>query len=114
MSQKAIAPGNKDIKTQYIKPEKSLYTVYYVKGSEWKNMGALTYDISSSNNQLTLNNTYTPKDGGKSTSRISTADAQTLKAISYSDETKNAKLNLNFGETITGNYYSKKNQKDKN
>ncbi|MEN2489363.1 hypothetical protein AAYQ05_16300 [Flavobacterium sp. B11] len=111
--QKEIVPGSKDINTKYIKPEKSLYTVYYVKGTEWKNMGALTYDIVLANNQLTLNNTFTPKDNGKSTTRISTADALTLKAISYSDETKNAKLNLNFGETITGNFYSKKTKKDK-
>lgn len=113
ISQKAIAPGNKDINTKYIKPEKSLYTVYYVKDKEWKNMGALTYDITLANNQLTLNNTFTPKDNGQPTPRISTADALTLKAISYSDETKNAKLNLNFGGTITGNYYSKKTKKDK-
>ncbi|WP_244248504.1 DUF3108 domain-containing protein [Flavobacterium foetidum] len=113
LSQKAIEPGSKDINTKYIKAEKSLYTVYYVKDKEWKNMGSLTYDIVAANNQLTLNNTYTPKDNGKPTTRISTADAQTLKAISYADETKNAKLNLNFGETITGNFYSKKTKKDK-
>jgi len=111
--QKAIVPGSKDINTKFIKPEKSLYTVYYVKGSEWKNMGSLTYDITLANNQLTLNNTFTPKDNGIPTTRISTADAQTLRAISYSDETKNAKLNLNFAEIITGNFYSKKTKKDK-
>ncbi|MFB9080695.1 hypothetical protein ACFFLS_21375 [Flavobacterium procerum] len=112
-AQKAIEPGHKDINTKYIKAEKSLYTVYYVKDKDWRNMGSLTYDIVSSNNQLTLNNTFTPKDNGKPTTRISTADGQTLKAISYADETKNAKLNLNFGETITGNFYSKKTKKDK-
>lgn len=113
VGQKALVPGGKDISTKYIKPEKSLYTVYYVKDTEWKNMGALTYDITLANNQLTLNNTFTPKDNGSPATRISTADAQTLRAISYADETKNAKLNLNFAEIITGNFYSKKTKKDK-
>ncbi|MCP2025262.1 hypothetical protein L1276_000402 [Flavobacterium sp. HSC-32F16] len=111
--QKAIEPGSKDISIKYIKPGKSLYTVYYVKGTEWKNMGALTYDIVAANNQLTLDNTFTPKENGKPTTRFSTADAQTLKAISYEGNTKDTKLNLYFGETITGNSYSKKTKKDK-
>jgi len=111
--QKAVAPGSKDINTKYIKPEKSLYTVYYVKDTSWTKMGSLTYDIVAENNQLSLTNSYTPKDNSRTSARTTVADAQTLKPISYTSDGKEAKINLNFGETITGNYYSKKTKKDK-
>lgn len=111
--QKEVVPGSKDVNTKYIKPEKSLYTVYYVKDTDWKKMGTMTYDIVAANNQLTLYNTYTPKDNGVSTIRNSVADAQTLKPISYAFDGKDSKFNLNFAEPITGNYYSKKTKKDK-
>ncbi|MBJ2124427.1 hypothetical protein [Flavobacterium sp. IB48] len=111
--QKTITPGGKDINTKYIKQEKSLYTVYYVKDTSWTKMGSLAYDITLANNQLTLSNVYTPKDNGKTTTHISVADAQTLKPISYTSDRKETKLNLDFTDPITGNYYSKKTKKDK-
>ncbi|MNI05888.1 hypothetical protein D3C73_588550 [compost metagenome] len=40
-------------------------------------------------------------------------NGSTLKSISYASDAKKTKLNLNFGETITGNYYSKETKKDK-
>ncbi|MHC0445386.1 DUF3108 domain-containing protein [Flavobacterium sp. 3-218] len=113
VSQKAIEPGSKDINTKYIKTGKSLYTVYYVKDTSWVKQGSLTYDIALANNQLSLTNLYTPKDNSRTTSHISVADAQTLKAISYNGDRKETKLNLDFVGTITGNYYSKKTKKDK-
>jgi hypothetical protein len=112
-SQKTVVPGSKDINTKYIKSEKSLYTVYYVKDTSWRKMGTLTYDIVSANNQLTLSNVYTPKDKGSNTTRISVVDAQTLKPISYDFDGKDGKINLNFGQLTTGTSYSKKTKKDK-
>jgi len=111
--QKTVAPGSKDINTKYIKPEKSLYTVYYVKDTSWIKQGTLIYDIVLANNQLSLTSSYTPKDNSRTTVRTSVADPQTLKAISYTSDGKDSKLNLDFGETVTGNYYSKKTKKDK-
>lgn len=111
--QKTIVPGSPDIKTTYLKPEKSLYTVYYVKDTSWTKMGSLAYDISFSGNQLSLIYTYTEKDNKWSKQRTSVADAKTLKPISYKSEGVEVKLDLNFGETIKGSYYSKKNKKDK-
>ncbi|MEH7889450.1 hypothetical protein [Elizabethkingia meningoseptica] len=112
-SQKMVAPGSPDINTKYIKPEKSLYTVYYVKDNNWDKQGSLIYDITSTGNQLTLKNSYTPKDNSRVTVRTSVVDPRTLKSISYTSDERKTKLNLNFGETITGNYYSKETQKDK-
>ncbi|MGE8427625.1 MAG: hypothetical protein ACN6O7_07100 [Sphingobacterium sp.] len=111
--QKTVTPGSSDINTNYIKPEKSLYTVYYVKDNNWDKQGSLTYDIVAANNQLTLTNTYVPKDNAWTSIRTTTADAKTLRSISYSSDGKETKVNLNFGETITGNYYSKKTKKEK-
>ncbi|WP_235830925.1 DUF3108 domain-containing protein [Flavobacterium ustbae] len=111
--QKAIVPGSKDINTKYIKPGKSLYTVYYVKDTSWTKQGSLTYDFTLENNQLKLSNVYTPKDNSRTTSHISVADAQTLKPISYNGDRKETKLNLSFDEIISGNFYSKKTKKDK-
>ncbi|EOR28435.1 hypothetical protein L100_16400 [Elizabethkingia meningoseptica ATCC 13253 = NBRC 12535] len=108
-----VAPGSPDINTKYIKPEKSLYTVYYVKDNNWDKQGSLIYDITSTGNQLTLKNSYTPKDNSRVTVRTSVVDPRTLKSISYTSDERKTKLNLNFGETITGNYYSKETQKDK-
>lgn len=112
-SQKEVAPGSKDINTKYIKPEKTLYTVYYVKDTSWVKQGSLTYDIVAANNQLSLTNSYTPKDNSRVSARTTVVDAKTLKPISYTSDGKDSKLNLNFGETVTGNYYSKKTKKDK-
>lgn len=108
-----VAPGSPDINTKYIKSEKSLYTVYYVKDNNWDKQGSLIYDITSTGNQLTLKNSYTPKDNSRVTVRTSVVDPRTLKSISYTSDERKTKLNLNFGETITGNYYSKETQKDK-
>ncbi len=113
LCQKTVTPGSSDINTNYIKPEKSLYTVYYVKDNNWDKQGSLTYDIVAANNQLTLTNTYVPKDNAWTSIRTTTADAKTLRSISYSSDGKETKVNLNFGETITGNYYSKKTKKEK-
>lgn len=52
--QKMVAPGSSDINTKYIKPEKSLYTVYYVKDNNWDKQGSLIYDVTSTGNELTL------------------------------------------------------------
>ncbi len=113
LCQKIVAPGSRDINTNYIKPEKSLYTVYYVKDTSWVKQGSLTYDIVAANNQLTLTNTYIPKDNAWTSIRTTVADAKTLQSIRYASEGKETKLNINFGETITGNYYSKKTKKEK-
>lgn len=111
--QKTVAPGSKDINTKYIKPEKSLFTVYYVKDTSWTKQGSLAYDIVAANNQLSLSSTYTPKDNSFVTSRTTTVDGVTLKPISYVSDGKTTKLNLNFGEAVTGTYYSKKTKKSK-
>ncbi|PTS92356.1 hypothetical protein DBR11_27045 [Pedobacter sp. HMWF019] len=111
--QKTVIPGSSDINTAHLKPEKSLYTVYYVKDTSWTKMGSLAYDISFSGNQLTLIYTYTNKDKAWSKQRISIADAKTLKPISYKSDGTENKLDLNFGETIKGTYYSKKTKKNK-
>lgn len=113
LSQKIVAPGSPDINTKYIKPEKSLYTVYYVKDTSWNKQGTITYDILAGDNQLSLTSSYTPKDKAWVTARTSVVDAKTLRSISYNSDGKETKLNLNFGEMITGNYYSKKTKKDK-
>lgn len=113
LCQKTVSPGSGDINTNYIKPEKSLYTVYYVKDNTWDKQGSLTYDIVAGNNQLTLTNTYVPKDNAWTSIRTTVADAKTLQPISYSSDGKETKVNLNFGETITGYYYSKKTKKEK-
>jgi len=113
LCQKTIVPGSSDINTSYIKPEKSLYTVYYVKDNTWDKQGSLTYDIVAADNQLTLTNTYIPKDNAWTSIRTTVADAKTLQSISYTSDGKETKVNLNFGKTITGNYYSKKTKKDK-
>jgi len=59
--QKMVAPGSPDINTKYIKPEKSLYTVYYVKDNNWDKQGSLIYDVTSTGNQLTLKNSFTQR-----------------------------------------------------
>lgn len=112
-SQKMVEPGSKSVNTKYIKPQKSLFTVYYVKDTSWVKQGLVTYDIVLTNNQLSLTNSYTPKDNSFSTVRTSVADAQTLKPITYISDAKETKVDLNFGESITGNYYSKKTKKNK-
>ena len=113
LCQKAVAPGSKDINTKYIKPGKSVFTVYYVKDTSWVKQGTVTYDIVAANNQLSLTNSYTPKDNSFSTARTSVADAQTLKPITYISDAKETKVDLNFGEKVTGNYYTKKTKKNK-
>jgi hypothetical protein len=111
--QKTIFPGSPEIKTSYLKPEKSLYTVYYVKDTSWAKQGTMTYDISFSDNKLNLFYKYTEKNNEWTTVRTSVADAKTLKSISYKSEGAKSKLELNFGETIKGSYYSKKDKKEK-
>lgn len=111
--QKTIVPGSPEIKTTYLKPEKSLYTVYYVKDTSWKKQGTMTYDISFSDNKLNLFYKYTDKSNEWSTLRTSVADAKTLKSISYKSEGTKSKLELNFGERIKGSYYSRKDKKEK-
>lgn len=111
--QKAVAPGSKDINTKYIKPEKSLYTVYYVKDTNWDKQGSLAYEITSTNNQLSLASSYTPKDNSFVTSRTTVVDAGTLKPISYNSDGKTTIVNLSFSESVTGTYYSKKTKKSK-
>ncbi|AJW63107.1 hypothetical protein VO54_01631 [Elizabethkingia miricola] len=110
---KIVAPGSPDINTKYIKPEKSLYTVYYVKDNNWDKQGSLIYDVTSTGNELTLKNAFTPKDNSRVNVRTSVVDPRTLKSISYVGDEKKTKLSINFGETITGNYYSKETKKDK-
>lgn len=111
--QKTVIPGSPDINTTHLKTEKSLYTVYYVKDTSWTKMGSLAYDISFSGNQLTLIYTYTNKDKDWSKQRTSVANAKTLRPISYKSDGPEIKLDLNFGETIKGSYYSKKTKKNK-
>lgn len=111
--QKTIAPGGKDINTKFIKPEKSIYTIYYVKDTSWTKVGSMTYDVVLANNLLTLTNSYTPKDNSITTNRISVANAQTLKPISYDSDGKEVKLSLSFSDPISGTYYSKKTKKTK-
>jgi len=111
--QKIIAPGGSEINTSFLKPQKSLYTVYYVKDTSWTKKGTMTYDITYDANQLIYNYKYTDKSNEWSVSRTSIADAKTLKSISYQSESSNSKLNLEFGNTIKGNYYSKKTKKNK-
>lgn len=113
LCQKMIAPGSPDINTSYLKPQKSLYTVYYVKDTSWTKKGTMTYDISYENNQLIFHYKYTDKSNEWSNIRTSVADAKTLRSISYQSESSGSKFNLDFGETIRGNYYSKKTKKDK-
>ncbi|NKN80728.1 hypothetical protein HF633_13260, partial [Weissella cibaria] len=57
--------------------------------------------------------TYVPKDNAWTSIRTTIADAKTLRSISYASDGKETKVNLNFAETITGNYYSKKTKKEK-
>jgi hypothetical protein len=109
--QKTIVPGSREINTSYLKPEKSLYTVYYVKDTSWAKQGTMAYDISFSDNKINLFYKYTEKNNEWSTLRTSIADAKSLKSISYKSEGTKSKLELNFGETIKGNYYSKKDKK---
>ncbi|HEY1193516.1 hypothetical protein [Flavobacterium sp.] len=73
----------------------------------------MAYDIVAANNQLSLSSIYTPKDNSFVTSRTTTVDDVTLKPISYVSDGKTTKLNLNFGEAVTGTYYSKKTKKSK-
>ncbi|EDM38359.1 hypothetical protein PBAL39_02052 [Pedobacter sp. BAL39] len=110
-SQKTIVPGSPDIKTTYLKPEKSAYTVYYVKDTSWNKMGMLDYDIAFSGSQLNFNYKYTDKSNTWSKRRTSVVDAKTLKPISFMSEGVETKLVLNFGESIKGTYYSKKKNK---
>lgn len=113
LCQKTVGPGSKDINTKYIKPEKTLFTVYYVKDTSWTKQGSMVYDVVLSNNQLSLTNSYTPKDNSRTSNRISIADAQTLKPISYDSDGKEIKLSLSFSNPISGTYYSKKTKKTK-
>lgn len=110
--QKIVVPGSQDINTSYLKPEKSSYTVYYVKDKDWKIMGSMDYDISFSGNQLKLIYKYTDKSKEWSKKRTSIADAKTLKSISYNMEGPETRIDLNFGERIKGNYYSIKKKKN--
>lgn len=111
--QKTIVPGSSDIKMSYLKPGKSLYTVYYVKDTSWVKQGSMSYDISYADNKLNLVYKYTEKNNQWSTLRTSVADAKTLKSISYTSEGTKSRLELNFGENIKGSYYSKKDKKEK-
>lgn len=86
LCQKMIAPGSPDINTSYLKPQKSLYTVYYVKDTSWTKKGTMTYDISYENNQLIFHYKYTDKSNEWSNIRTSVADAKTLRSISYQSE----------------------------
>jgi len=111
--QKLIVPGSPDIKTSYITPEKSLYTVYYVKDTTWTKKGSFTNDISFKNNEFVLHYQYTDKEEGWVNKRTSVADAKTLRPISYSADGTKSRLNLRFGETVTGDYFSKKTNENK-
>jgi hypothetical protein len=74
--QKTIVPGSREINTSYLKPEKSLYTVYYVKDTSWAKQGTMAYDISFSDNKINLFYKYTEKNNEWSTLRTSIADAK--------------------------------------
>jgi hypothetical protein len=109
--QKIVVPGSPDINMPYLKPQKSQYTVYYVKDTSWTKKGTMVYDISFPGNQLKLIYTYTDKSREWSKQRTSIADGKTFKPISYNMEGPETKIDLSFGDRIKGTYYSKKKKK---
>lgn len=101
--QKAIFPGNPDINTSRLKTERTLFTIYYVKGTTWTNKGTYTNDLTILGNELKLTTDYKDDKGERYKKRSSVANLKTLEPLSYTSEGKGS-LALNFGNTITGKY----------
>lgn len=111
--QKIVAPGSPDINASRLKPGKSLYTIYYVKGTTWTKKGSYINDITISGNELTYVSDFKDENDKWYRRRTSVVDAQTLNPISFKNEGLKNTLTLNFGSTITGKYHYTNGDKDK-
>lgn len=103
-SQKPVLPGSPDINTSRLSPGKSLFTIYYVKGSTWANKGTYTNEISVSGNEMRFEVNYKDEKGAWYRKRTSVAEAKTLSPISYKSEGLKNAIELKFGNNITGTY----------
>ncbi|RBL94061.1 hypothetical protein DF182_01645 [Chitinophaga flava] len=112
-AQKTVLPGNPDINTTRLKPGKSLFTIYYVKGDNWTKKGTYTNEITISGNELKFVADYKDENEKWFRKRTSIADAKTLSPVSYKSEGLKNSLDLNFGNTITGKYHYSNGDKDK-
>lgn len=110
-AQKTVLPGSPEIKTANLSPGKSLYTIYYVKGSTWTKKGTFTHDLSVTGNELKLVANYIDPNDKWYRKTTSLANAITLAPISYKFEGLKSTSELFFGNTVTGNFHSFANKK---
>jgi hypothetical protein len=111
--QKTVTPGSSDINTSYLKSEQSLYTIYYVKGETWTKKGTYKNDLTILGNELKLTVNYRDDKDQWYRKRSSTADAKTLSPLAYQSETLKSKIDLKFGNSITGKTHDLTNGKEK-
>ena len=111
-AQKMVVPGSTDIKTTYLNPGKSLYTIYYVKDTSWTKKGTFTHELSISGNELNLVSNYTDQNNKWYRKTISSADAKTLAPLAYKFEGPKNTFQLTFGNPITGKFHYFDNKKD--
>ncbi|WP_212003662.1 hypothetical protein [Chitinophaga sp. HK235] len=112
-AQKTVLPGNPDVNTARLKPGKSLFTIYYVKGETWTKKGIFTNEITVSGNELKFVADYKDENEKWFRKRTSITDAKTLSPVSYKSEGLKNSLDLNFGNTVTGKYHYLNGDKDK-
>ncbi|SFW67903.1 DUF3108 domain-containing protein [Chitinophaga sancti] len=111
--QKTIFPGSPDINTSRLKSERTLFTIYYVKGTTWTNKGTYTNDVTILGNELKLVTDYKDEKNERYKKRTSVANATTLEPLSYKSEGTKSILELSFGANITGKNHFLNGDKDK-
>lgn len=113
VAQKTVVPGSADIKTNRLKPGKSLYTIYYVKDNNWTKKGTYVNDLTITGDELRLAVDYKDDKDAWYRNRTSVADPKTLAPVSYRTKGLKNSLELRFGNPITGKYQYVNGDKDK-
>ncbi|NSL87196.1 hypothetical protein [Chitinophaga solisilvae] len=101
-AQKTVLPGHPDISTKRLTPGKSLFTIYYVKGNDWKKKGSYIHDLAISADEMRFVTDYKDENEKWYRKRISVADPKTFSPVSYKSEGLKNSLELTFGNTVTG------------
>lgn len=111
-AQKQIGPGNSDINNTYLKKEKSLYTIYYVKDSKWDVKGTYTKDQLIEGNNLIVTTNYIDDKDKWYRKTISTANFKTLAPTTFLSESTSKKIDVKFGNPISAKLVDLKDSKN--
>ncbi len=106
-AQKTIIPGSSDIKPSYLKPEKSVFNIFYVKKEQWDNKGKIAKDLSLDANNIINTYNYTDENNKWYRKRVTKASAKTFAPISFNSESTTKVYDINFGENVTGKIHTK-------